>query len=194
MNFGLAKEFGGPCHLRFDDTNPATEDVEYVDAIQEDIRWLGFDWGQHLYFASDYYQYLYDCAERLIQLGLAYVCDLTTDDFKEYRGVPTQPGRPSPWRDRPAAESLDLFRRMKAGEFADGQYVLPRKLMASPNLLHARPCHLPHPPLVTSPYRRHLVHLPHMISRTVYRTPTKPSPTPSALWNLKSTARFTIGF
>ncbi|MGI6086897.1 MAG: glutamine--tRNA ligase/YqeY domain fusion protein [Kiritimatiellia bacterium] len=135
MNFGLAKEFGGPCHLRFDDTNPATEDVEYVDAIQEDIRWLGFDWGQHLYFASDYYQYLYDCAERLIQLGLAYVCDLTTDDFKEYRGVPTQPGRPSPWRDRPAAESLDLFRRMKAGEFADGQYVLRAKIdMASPNL------------------------------------------------------------
>ncbi len=135
MNFGLAEEFGGRCHLRFDDTNPATEDVEYVDAIQADIRWLGFDWGEHLHFASDYYQYLYECAERLIQLGRAYVCTLSAEEFKAYRGAPTQPGRPSPWRERPPAESLNLFRRMKAGEFPDGQYVLRAKIdMDSPNL------------------------------------------------------------
>ncbi len=150
MNFGLAEEFGGRCHLRFDDTNPATEDVEYVDAIQADIRWLGFDWGRHLHFASDYYQYIYECAERLIQLGRAYVCTLSTDEFKEYRGNPTQPGRPSPWRERPPAESLDLFRRMKAGEFEEGRYVLRAKIdMASPNLHMRDPViyrirHVPH--------------------------------------------------
>ncbi len=135
MNFGLAQEFKGRCHLRFDDTNPATEDVEYVESIKEDVRWLGFDWGEHLYYASDYYQYMYECAERLIQLHKAYVCTLGTEEFKEYRGVPTRPGKPSPWRDRPSEESLDLFRRMKAGEFAEGQYVLRAKIdMASPNL------------------------------------------------------------
>ena len=135
LNFGIALEFGGRCHLRFDDTNPEAEDVEFVDAIQEDIRWLGFDWGEHLYYASDYFDDLYAYAVRLIEKGLAYVCDLGVDEWKEYRGVPTRPGKPSPWRDRPTAESLDLFERMKAGEFEEGRYVLRAKIdMASPNL------------------------------------------------------------
>jgi glutaminyl-tRNA synthetase len=135
LNFGLAQEYGGTCHLRFDDTNPAAEDVEYVESIEADVRWLGFDWGAHHYFASNYFEALYGYAEELIEKGKAYVCTLTPEEFKEYRGVPTRPGRASPWRDRPAAESLDLFRRMRAGEFADGAYVLRAKIdMASPNL------------------------------------------------------------
>ncbi len=135
LNFGLALEYGGQCHLRYDDTNPATEDVEYVDAIEEDVRWLGFDWGKHHYFASDYFERLYQFAEELIEKGKAYVCTLSPEAFKEYRGVPTRPGRESPSRNRPPAESLDLFRRMRAGEFPDGQYVLRARIdMASPNL------------------------------------------------------------
>ena len=135
LNFGLAREFGGACHLRFDDTNPIKEDVEYVESIKRDVRWLGFDWGGHLYYASDYFEQMYGFAEELIQKGLAYVCDLTPEQFKEYRGVPEKPGRESPWRNRPVAENLDLFRRMRAGEFEDGTYVLRAKIdMASPNL------------------------------------------------------------
>lgn len=135
LNFGLALEYEGRCHLRFDDTNPATEDVEYVDSIQEDVRWLGFDWGAHLFYASDYFEQLYGYAEQLIEKGLAYVCTLTPDEFKEYRGVPTRPGKESPSRNRPTAESLDLFRRMRAGEFDDGAYVVRAKIdMTSPNL------------------------------------------------------------
>ncbi len=135
LNFGIARDYNGQCNLRFDDTNPSAEDVEYVDSIIEDVRWLGFEWGGVPLFASDYFARMYAYAEDLIRNGLAYVCTLTPEAFKDYRGVPTQPGRPSPWRDRPAAESLDLFRRMRAGEFADGQYVLRAKIdMASPNL------------------------------------------------------------
>ena len=135
LNFGIARDYRGQCNLRFDDTNPAAEDVEYVDAIMEDVRWLGFDWGANLFFASDYFDQMYAYAEALILRGKAYVCTLTPEEFKDYRGVPTRPGLPSPWRDRPAEESLDLFRRMRAGEFADGQYVLRAKIdMASPNL------------------------------------------------------------
>jgi glutaminyl-tRNA synthetase len=135
LNFGIAQEFGGRCHLRFDDTNPEAEDVEFVDAIQRDIRWLGFDWNEHLYYASSYFEQLYQFALRLIQRGLAYVCELSVDDWKDYRGVPTRPGKRSPWRDRPAAENLDLFKRMKAGEFDEGRYVLRARIdMASPNL------------------------------------------------------------
>ncbi len=135
LNFGLAKEYGGRCHLRYDDTNPAAEDVEYVDAIEADVRWLGFDWGHHHYFASDYFEALYGYAVELIEKGLAYVCDLSAEAFKDYRGVPTRPGTESPSRNRPVAENLDLFQRMRAGEFADGQYVLRAKIdMASPNL------------------------------------------------------------
>jgi glutaminyl-tRNA synthetase len=135
LNFGIAREFGGVCHLRFDDTNPLKEDVEYVDSIQEDIRWLGFDWGDKLFYASDYFERLYELAELLIRDGNAYVDSLSADEIRAYRGTLTEPGRPSPYRDRPAAESLDLFRRMRAGEFADGTHVLRARIdMASPNL------------------------------------------------------------
>ncbi len=135
LNFGLALEYGGRCHLRYDDTNPAAEDEEYVKAIETDVRWLGFDWGGHRYHASDYFEQLYQYAEVLIKKDKAYVCTLSPEAFKAYRGVPTRPGKPSPWRDRDPAESLDLFRRMRAGEFPDGAYVLRAKIdMASPNL------------------------------------------------------------
>jgi glutaminyl-tRNA synthetase len=135
LNFGIAQEFGGVCHLRFDDTNPLKEDVEYVESIQEDIRWLGFDWGDHLFYASDYFERLYGFAELLIRDGKAYVDSLSADEIRAYRGTLTAPGRPSPYRDRPADESLDLFRRMRAGAFADGTHVLRARIdMASPNL------------------------------------------------------------
>ncbi|MBK8994713.1 MAG: glutamine--tRNA ligase/YqeY domain fusion protein [Myxococcales bacterium] len=135
LNFGIARDYGGVCHLRFDDTNPTTEDIEYVEGIQRDIRWLGFDWGDKLFFASDYYARLYDFAEELIRKGLAYVCDLNEQQISEYRGTITEPGKPSPFRERSIAENLDLFRRMRAGEFPDGSRVLRAKIdMASPNM------------------------------------------------------------
>src|SRR5262249_44224667 len=135
IDFGIAGEYGGPCHLRFDDTNPAKESVEYVESIQSDVRWLGYDWGEHLYFASDYFEQLYQYAEELIRRGRAYVDDLSADEIRALRGTLTEPGQPSPWRDRPVEESLDLFRRMRAGEFEDGARVLRAKIdMASPNL------------------------------------------------------------
>jgi glutaminyl-tRNA synthetase len=135
LNFGIAQEFGGVCNLRFDDTNPLKEDVEYVDSIQEDIRWLGFDWGDNLFYASDYFEQLYEFAERLIHDDKAYVDSLSADEMRSYRGTLTEPGRPSPYRGRPPAESLDLFRRMRAGEFPDGAHVLRARIdMASPNL------------------------------------------------------------
>ena len=134
-NFAIAEEFGGRCHLRFDDTNPAAEESEYVEAMQADIRWLGFDWGEHLYFASDYFEQLYGWAVELIEKGLAYVCDLTPEQTREYRGGAGEPGRNSPFRERSAAENLDLFARMRAGEFQDGARTLRAKIdMASPNL------------------------------------------------------------
>ncbi len=135
LNFGLAAEFGGDCHLRFDDTNPAREDQEYIEAIQEDVRWLGFYWGEKVYYASDNFERLYEWAEKLIEDGKAYVDDLTAEQMREYRGTLTEPGRNSPWRDRPIAENLDLFRRMRAGEFADGERVLRAKIdMAAGNI------------------------------------------------------------
>ena len=134
LNFGLAQEFGGRCNLRFDDTNPVKEDLEYVQAIQEDVRWLGFEWNALLH-ASDYFEVFYRCAEKLIRLGLAYVCDLSADEVREYRGTLTSPGRNSPYRERSVDENLDLFRRMRAGEFADGARTLRAKIdMASPNM------------------------------------------------------------
>ena len=134
LNFGVAREFGGSCNLRFDDTNPAKEDVEYVDSIKADVQWLGFDWAG-LYYASDYFQALYDYAQHLIRAGLAYVDQLTPDEIREYRGTLTEPGKNSPYRDRSAAENLDLFTRMRAGEFEDGSLVLRAKIdMASPNI------------------------------------------------------------
>jgi glutaminyl-tRNA synthetase len=135
VNFGLAKEFGGDCHLRFDDTNPAKEDQEYIDAIKSDVHWLGFDWAGEVRYASGYFDQLYAWAVHLIEQGLAYVCDLTPEQAREYRGSLTEPGRNSPFRDRSVAENLDLFARMKAGEFKDGEKVLRAKIdMASPNM------------------------------------------------------------
>jgi glutaminyl-tRNA synthetase len=135
LNFGIAAEFGGHCNLRFDDTNPVQEEQEYIDSIQADIRWLGYDWGDHLYFASDYFEQLYQWAEALIKAGNAYVDDLSADEIREFRGTLTEPGRNSPWRDRGVDENLDLFRRMRAGEFGDGSKVLRARLdMASPNI------------------------------------------------------------
>jgi glutaminyl-tRNA synthetase len=135
LNFGLAKDFSGRCHLRFDDTNPETEDVEYVDSIKADVQWLGFDWGEHLYFASDYFQQLYDWAELLIKEGKAYVDSLNEEELRTYRGDFTTPGKDSPHRTRSVEENLDLFRRMKAGEFSEGQHVLRAKIdMQSPNM------------------------------------------------------------
>jgi glutaminyl-tRNA synthetase len=134
LDFGLAAEFGGKCNLRFDDTNPTKEDVEYVDSIQQDIRWLGYQW-DGLHFASDYFGQLYEWALRLVEEGKAYVCDLSAAEIREYRGTLTEPGRNSPYRDRSVEENLDLFRRMKAGEFPDGSRTLRAKIdMASPNL------------------------------------------------------------
>lgn len=136
LNFGLAEEFaGGQCNLRFDDTNPHKENVEYVESIKADVRWLGFDWQDRLFFASDYFEQLYEFAVELIMAGKAYVCDMDMEQMRAYRGTLTEPGKPSPYRDRSIDENLDLFKRMRAGEFADGERVLRAKIdMASPNM------------------------------------------------------------
>jgi len=135
LNFGVAQEFGGRCHLRFDDTNPTKEEQEYIDAIERDVRWLGFDWGTHLYHASDYFEQLYDWAEHLIRTGKAYVDDQSQEEMRVNRGTLTEPGRNSPWRERTTEENLDFFRRMRAGEFPNGARVLRAKIdMASGNI------------------------------------------------------------
>ena len=149
IDFGTAEKFGGICNLRMDDTNPTKEDVEYVDAIKQDIHWLGFDWGDRFYYASQYFDKMYECAEALIQKGLAYVCELTPEQMREYRGDLTTPAR-SPYRDRPTEESLDLFRRMKAGEFPNGAMTLRARIdLASGNFNMRDPAiyrinHMPH--------------------------------------------------
>jgi glutaminyl-tRNA synthetase len=135
LNFGIAETNGGLCNLRFDDTNPTTEDVEYVEAIEEDVRWLGFDWGDRLFYASDYFEQMYEYAVALVRRGKAYVCDLSAEKISRYRGSFTEPGRDSPWRGRSVEENLDLLARMRAGEFPDGGKTLRAKIdMASPNL------------------------------------------------------------
>ena len=135
LNFNIADEYGGVCNLRFDDTNPVREEETYIQSIKEDVRWLGYDWGEREFYASDYFERLYQFAVKLIQKGKAYVCDLTAEEIREYRGTLTEPGRNSPYRDRSAEENLDLFERMKNSEFADGSRVLRAKIdMASPNL------------------------------------------------------------
>jgi glutaminyl-tRNA synthetase len=136
LNFGIAEETGGRCHLRFDDTNPETEDIHYVESILDTVSWLGFEWGEHLYFASDYFERMYHFAEHLIREGKAYVDSQDGEQIRELRGTVTEPGRPSPFRDRSVAENLDLFRRMRAGEFGDGEHVLRGRIdMSSPNML-----------------------------------------------------------
>ncbi|HML90020.1 MAG TPA: glutamine--tRNA ligase/YqeY domain fusion protein [Methylomusa anaerophila] len=135
LNFGLALKYGGLCNLRFDDTNPSKEDTEYVDSIQEDVKWLGFSWDDRMFYASDYFEQLYEYAVQLIKSGKAYVCDLSAEQIREYRGTLTEPGKESPYRNRGVEENLDLFERMRAGEFPDGSRVLRAKIdMASPNL------------------------------------------------------------
>jgi glutaminyl-tRNA synthetase len=151
LNFGLARDFGGRCHLRFDDTNPVKEEVEYIETIKESVHWLGFDWGGHLYYASDYFEQLYQWAEKMVLAGKAYVDDLSAEDIRAYRGTLTEPGRESPYRNRSLDENLDLFRRMRAGEFSDGAKVLRAKIdMGSPNMnlrdpVMYRILHAPHP-------------------------------------------------
>ncbi len=151
INFGLARDFGGRCHLRFDDTNPAKEEQEYIDSIKESVHWLGFDWGAHLYHASDYFEQLYQWAEYLIQQGKAYVEDQSAEEIRAHRGTLTEPGKESPFRNRSVEENLDLFRRMRAGEFPDGTKVLRARIdMASPNINLRDPVlyrilHSPHP-------------------------------------------------
>lgn len=135
LDFGMAKEYGGECHLRMDDTNPTREDVEYVDSIQEDVRWLGFDWGDGYFHASDYFDKIYDYAVQLIRLGKAYVCHLSAEEWKSYRGVPELPGKASPWRDRPIEENLEEFAKMTRGEYDEGAATLRAKVdMSSPNM------------------------------------------------------------
>ena len=149
INFTTAQKYGGICNLRLDDTNPSKEDVEYVESIMEDIKWLGFQW-ENLYHASEYFDFIYECAIKLIEKGLAYVCDLSTQEIREYRGTLTEPGKNSPYRERSVEENLDLFRRMTAGEFENGARVLRAKIdMASPNLNMRDPviyriAHVPH--------------------------------------------------
>ena len=151
IDFDIAAEFGGTCNLRFDDTNPVKEEQEYIDSIKEDIRWLGYDWGKNEFYASDYFERLYDWATELVKKGLAYVDEQSAEDMRASRGTLTEPGTPSPWRERPTEESLDLFARMRRGEFADGDKVLRAKIdMASPNLnlrdpVMYRILHAPHP-------------------------------------------------
>lgn len=140
LNFGLAKDYKGTCHLRFDDTNPEKEEVEYIESIKRDVRWLGFDWGKHLYYASDYFEQLYNFAVELIKKGKAYVCDLSAEEIREYRGTLTTPGKDSPYRNRSVEENLDLFARMRAGEFEEGSHVLRAKIdMTSPNVVMRDP-------------------------------------------------------
>lgn len=151
LNFGLARQFGGRCHLRFDDTNPAKEELEYIESIKESVRWLGFDWGEHLYYASDYFDQLYQWAEHLILQGKAYVEELTADEIRKHRGTLVEAGVESPYRNRPVEENLDLFRRMRSGEFPDGAKVLRARIdMAAPNMNLRDPVlyriiHAPHP-------------------------------------------------
>ena len=153
LNFGLALDYRSICNLRFDDTNPTTEDMEYVESIQRDIRWLGFDWGDNLFFASDYFETLYNLALRLIEDGRAYVDSLSEEEIRAYRGTVTEPGRPSPYRARSVEENLNLFKRMRAGEFADGSHVLRAKIdIGRAQHEDARPAALPHPPRAPLPH------------------------------------------
>ena len=162
IDFGTAEKYSGLCNLRMDDTNPTKEDVEYVEAIKEDIHWLGFDWGDRFYYGSDYFEKDYEYAVELIKKGLAYVCELTPEQFKEYRGDLNTPAV-SPYRDRPIEESLDLFARMRAGEFEDNRYDPPGQDRSGfRQLQYARPGDLPHPPYAPPPSGRQVVHLSHV--------------------------------
>ena len=191
IDFGTAEKFGGLCNLRMDDTNPAKEDTEFVDAIKEDIHWLGFDWDDRFFYASQYFDKMYECAEELIKKGLAYVCELTPEQMREYRGDLTTPAR-SPYRDRPIEESLDLFRRMRAGEFPNGAMTLRAKIdLASGNFNMRDPAiyRINH----TTPRAINGASIPCTTSPTRSRTPWSTSRTRSVRWSLRRIARFITG-
>ncbi len=161
LNFGLAAEFGGKTNLRFDDTNPSKEETEYVDSIIENVRWLGFDWEDRMFYASDYFHQLYDWAVQMIREGKAFVCDLSADEIRQYRGTPTEPGRPSPYRNRSVEENLDLFARMKAGEFPDGSaHAAGQDRHGGAELQPAGPDHVPDRARGASSHGERMVHLP----------------------------------
>jgi glutaminyl-tRNA synthetase len=186
LNFGIAIEYAGTCNLRFDDTDPSGEDVEYVESIISDVRWLGFDWGDRLFHASDYFDQLYQYAVQLIKDGKAYVCSLSPEEIREYRGTLTKPGKDSPYRTRSVKENLDLFEGMEAGEFEEGTHVLRAKIdMASPNVNMRDP----------TLYR--IKKVPPFIrcttSPTAFRIPSKGLHILSARWNLKIIAHCTTG-
>jgi glutaminyl-tRNA synthetase len=194
LNFGVAGEFGGHCSLRFDDTNPTREEQEYIDAIERDVRWMGFDWGENLRHASDYFEQLYDWAEHLIGAGKAYVDDQSPEEMRANRGTLTEPGRNSPFRDRSVEENIDLFRRMRAGEFPNGTRVLRAKIdMASGNInlrdpvlyriLHAR---------IRAPARLG-ISIPAMTSPTASPTRSRVSRTRFARWSSPTTGLYMTG-
>lgn len=159
IDFSIAEKYGGICNLRLDDTNPSKEDVEYVDAIKEDIEWLGYKWNE-VYYASSYFDFLYECAIKLIKEGKAYVCDLSPDEIREYRGTLTEPGKNSPYRDRSVEENLDLFRRMTEGEFANGEKGASRQdRHGEPKYQYARPRHLQNSARLPSSDGRQVVRL-----------------------------------
>ena len=193
LNFGLAREYGGQCNLRFDDTNPVKEELEYINSIQEDVRWLGFQW-DGLYYASDYFGQLSEWAEQLIRAGKAYVCDLSADEVSATRGSLTQHGKESPYRNRSVEENLDLFRRMKAGEFADGARSLRARIdMASPNLNLRDPIMYRILKARTTAPATPGASTPPTTGPTASPTPSRRSPTRSARWSSRTTARCTSG-
>jgi len=184
LNFGITEEFGGLCNLRFDDTNPVKEEQEYIDSIIEDVRWLGFDWQRRLYYASDYFEQMYQYAIQLIKAGKAYVCDLTPDEIREYRGTLTKPGKDSPYRNRSIEENLDLFEGMRAGEFPDGSRTLRAK-----TLLCTASC--------TQHIHAHLTNgafIQLMTGHTDWKIPSKASPIRFAHSNLKTIGLCMTGF
>jgi glutaminyl-tRNA synthetase len=194
LNFGVAEECNGRCHLRFDDTNPGKESTEYVESIKRDVHWLGFDWGQHLYYASDYFDQLHDFAVALIEMGKAYVCHLSGDEIRKYRGTLTEPGKESPYRNRCVEENLDLFARMRAGELEEGSCVLRAKIdMASPNIVMRDP--VLYRILKTNHHRTGDKWCIYPMYDFPIVSPTcwKQSPTRSAPWSLKTTGPSTTG-
>ena len=201
LNFGVAQEFGGRCHLRFDDTNPTKEEQEYIDAIERDVRWLGFDWGEHLYHASDYFERLYGWAEHLIRSGKAYVDDQAQEAMRAARGTLTEPGKNSPFRERGVEENLDLFRRMRAGEFPDGAHVLRAKIdMASPNinmrdpvLYRIRHAHHHRTGDAWCIYPMYDFAHPPSDALTASRTPSRASPIRCARWSSRTIGRCMTG-
>ena len=194
LNFGVAAEFGGICNLRYDDTNPAKEDVEYVESIQDDVRWLGFEWKGEPRYASDYFETLYGYAVHLIERGLAYVDSLSADEIRAYRGTLTEPGKESPFRTRSIDENLDLFARMRAGEFEDGAHVLRAKIdMTSPNLTCAIRCSTASGGRITTARATRGASIRCTTSRTRRRTRSRRSPTRSARSSSRITGRCTTG-